>query len=288
MTFGVDYAWHPHPSYTLMKEKDVEFVVRYVSGGNTKDITKAEAQGLSTAGFNIALVWEKTAGRALQGFDTGHADARAALAQATKVGMPKGRPIYFAVDFDAWTDSQLAKVKGYFNGILSVLPKSQVGVYGGAKVMKALDPKIDFLWQTLAWSNNTWYANNTLEQYKVEVHSGWGNGVDLDYNRAKKDDYGQWKIGWVPTPPKPWKWDGKAPGFSPILKKDIKSLSKVKALQSALNKVLGGTDLKVDGEYGDLTVKAVKVFQKAHPASGMADGEYGEKTYKELAKALGA
>lgn len=291
MTFGVDYAWHPHPSYTLMKEKDVKFVVRYISGGHDKDIDHAEAASLSKAGFNIALVWEWTAGASRQGFDKGHADAKAALANAKQVGMPSGRPIYFAVDYDANTSAQLASVKSYFNGVLSVLPKSQVGVYGSYKVVNALKGQIGWFWQTYAWSAGKWSDHNNMEQYKNEVHTGWGAGVDLDYNRAKTADYGQWRHGWVPTPPKPpapapaYKWNGKAPSGDPVLKMGVKSATRVKDLQSALNRGLFlKPPLSVDGDFGAKTTAAVKQLQKQFKLK--EDGEYGPKSATALQNQL--
>jgi hypothetical protein len=193
MAFGLDYAWKPHPSHSAMKAKNVSFVVRYLSGGNSKDITKSEASSLSKAGFSICLVWETTASRASKGYAAGEYDAKKALAQAKSVGMPASRPIYFAVDYDA----NGSAVASYFRGAIAAIGKERVGVYAGYRVIDYLyrNKLAKYFWQTLAWSGGKWHSANHIEQYRVEVMV---DGADCDYNRTKKADFGQWKVGSAP------------------------------------------------------------------------------------------
>ncbi|MEU1308728.1 peptidoglycan-binding domain-containing protein [Streptomyces cinnamoneus] len=56
---------------------------------------------------------------------------------------------------------------------------------------------------------------------------------------------------------------------------------KVKEIQALIN-FWDGTNLKVDGEFGDKTRSAVKAFQRNHPSAGNADGIVGDKTWKVL------
>lgn len=71
------------------------------------------------------------------------------------------------------------------------------------------------------------------------------------------------------------KYSGTVP--KPTIKKRNKG-EKVKNLQLFLN-WYGKFGLKVDGKCGDITVKAIKVFQKTEGLK--VDGEYGEKSYSK-------
>ena len=86
-----------------------------------------------------------------------------------------------------------------------------------------------------------------------------------------------------PTPAKPKKkgYDGTFPKVPPILKKGSKG-AQVKNLQKFLN-WYGDYGLAVDGEFGKLTEKAVKSFQKKVKID--ADGEFGPVSL-ESAKAV--
>jgi Rv2525c-like, glycoside hydrolase-like domain len=200
--FGVDYAWGRPGAAALKAARidghPIEFACRYLSHDTTgKNLTAAEANILSRAGIWIVVVWESTAGRALAGHAAGAADARAALSQAQACGMPPGRPIYFAVDFDA-TEAQQAAIHAYLDGAASVLGRDRVGLYGGYYVIKrAFDAeKIAWGWQTYAWSGGHWDGRAQLQQYSNDRRI---NGVGLDYDRATKIDYGQWRVGVTPT-----------------------------------------------------------------------------------------
>ncbi|TDD57870.1 DUF1906 domain-containing protein, partial [Actinomadura rubrisoli] len=118
--FGVDYAWG-RPGVAALKRAGVKFVCRYLSHDTTgKNLTRAEADELSGAGLWLVVVWESAASRALAGRDAGEADAKDAAGQAASLGMPDGRPIYFAVDFDA-TEEQQGAINAYLDGAASVI-----------------------------------------------------------------------------------------------------------------------------------------------------------------------
>ena len=197
MTFGVDYAWG-RPSIRALQNAGVQFACRYLSHDTTgKNLDRAEAQSLSDAGIWVVVVWESTASRALDGYDAGAQDARDADSQAAAYGMPAGRPIYFAVDFDAGSGDQGA-INSYLDGAASVLGHGRVGIYGGYyPVKRALDGgHATWGWQTYAWSGGQWDPRAQLQQYSNDHII---DGVGLDYDRATKDDYGQWRVGVSPV-----------------------------------------------------------------------------------------
>src|SRR5581483_10019326 len=196
MTFGVDYAWHGDngPLIKALKAAQVTFVCRYLSHSSGKNLTLAEAKALSAAGISIIVVWETTADRALAGHAAGAQDARDAAAEAKACGMPDGRPIYFAVDFDA-SSGQQAAINAYLDGVASVIGKDRSGIYGGCNpVKRALDGgHCRWAWQTYAWSGGRWDSRAQLQQYSNDHTIG---GVGLDFDRSEAADFGQWRIGW--------------------------------------------------------------------------------------------
>lgn len=199
--FGVDYSWG-RPGVRALKGAGVKFVCRYLSHDTTgKNLTRAEADALSDAGIWIVVVWQTTARRPLAGRSAGAADARDAAAQARTCGMPADRPIYFAVDFDA-TAGQQDEINAYLDGAASVLGRDRVGLYGGYfQVKRTLDAgKASWAWQTYAWSGGRWDSRAHIQQYLNEQVL---NGAAVDYDRATKDDYGQWRVGVSPAEPRP-------------------------------------------------------------------------------------
>jgi hypothetical protein len=198
MPEGVDLAWG-RPGVAALKAAKVTFVMRYLSHDTTgKNLSRSEAQQYTDAGMSVGVVWETVADRALAGYATGAQDARDALAQATACGMPSGRPIYFAVDFDA-SPAQKNAIIQYFKGVNSVLGVSRTGAYGGYYPIKWLFDAalIGYGWQTYAWSGGKWDSRAQLQQYSNDHTIG---GVGLDYDRSTKSDFGQWKVGISPAP----------------------------------------------------------------------------------------
>ncbi|MFB4308813.1 glycoside hydrolase domain-containing protein [Actinomadura sp. GTD37] len=194
--FGVDYAWG-RPGVAALRRAGVKFACRYLSHDTTgKNLTRAEADDLSDAGIWMVVVWESTAQRPLAGRSAGVADARAAAAQARDCGMPDDRPIYFAADWDA-SAAQQDEINAYLDGAASVIGRDRVGLYAGhGPTKRAFDAgKITYGWQTYAWSGGRWDARAQLQQYSND-HTI--NGVGVDYDRAVKSDYGQWRVGVSP------------------------------------------------------------------------------------------
>src|SRR6185369_2986295 len=103
-----DYGWG-RPSPSVLRAKGISFVCRYVSWDDTgKNLTRAEAQTLTSAGIDIVLNWSYDMGEALSGYGKGVENATEAQRQALAAGMPPDRPIYFSIDFDAQAGDQAA------------------------------------------------------------------------------------------------------------------------------------------------------------------------------------
>jgi hypothetical protein len=187
---GLDYAWG-RPSPKKIRAAGYTFAVRYLSYDKTgKNLSASEAKALRAAGVDVAVVWEQGAYDALSGSGLGVTHAKAAKSQAAACGSPAGRPIYFAVDFDA-TPGQQAAINAYFDGVASVIGHNRTGGYGGYYVIKRLFDagKIKYGWQTYAWSGGQWDPRAQLRQIKNGIHV---DGVDSDIDQAMANDFGQW------------------------------------------------------------------------------------------------
>lgn len=194
-TLGVDYPW-THPSPAALKAAGVAFAMRYLATDRSKALSRAEADALAAVGIWVGVVWETTADRMLSGRAGGVTDAKAAAAQASACGMPSGRPIYFAADWDV-TPTQQAAVNAYLDGAASVLGRPRVGVYGGYYTVKrALDGgHATWAWQTPGWSGGQWDARAHIRQGAQRSIGG----VSCDLNTAMKADFGQWMPGKTPS-----------------------------------------------------------------------------------------
>jgi hypothetical protein len=194
---GVDYAWS-HPGGAAVQRAGYSFACRYSSNDATKDISRQEADDLAAHGVWTVVVRETTANRARAGRAAGIADAKAAVARATTAGMPSGRPLYFAIDYDAPVDDK-PEICDYFRGVASVIGLARTGGYGGYDQLKWLIDAglIRWVWQTAAWSRGRLLPGRHIYQYARTVTL---NGVSCDINEALTADYGQWMPGKLPTP----------------------------------------------------------------------------------------
>jgi hypothetical protein len=192
--FGIDSANPTTPHIPALKTAGVKFACRYIApvgkSYDWKRLSSAEADALKAAGLGIVVVFESTANRALIGKAGGVSDATTAKLQAAACGMPTGRPIYFAVDFEA-TAAQEPAIHAYITGVASVLGHAATGVYGDYSVVKsAMDAGLcEYAWQTYGWSSGAWDPRVHLQQYKNGQTIG---GLSVDYNHATAADYGQW------------------------------------------------------------------------------------------------
>jgi hypothetical protein len=191
---GADYS-AGRPGGAALAAAGIRFAARYLSHNEEKNLDAGEAADLAAHGVACVVVWETTAQRAAAGRAAGIADAKEAAKQAATCGMPPGRPIYFAVDYDAAPSA----VAAYFGGVVSVLGLARTGVYGGYKVVAyLLDHNLArWAWQTVAWSGGRWDARAHIRQAATTVRIA---GVVCDRDTATQTDYGQWMPGTAPTP----------------------------------------------------------------------------------------
>jgi hypothetical protein len=190
--YGVDYACY-RPSIATLKADGYKFVARYYSYVNSltacKILYKDEADPLINAGLNIVGNYEFTGQEPFNGYGQGVSDATIAKDQAASAGEPTDRPVYFSLD--AYTDqyTNWTEIDAYYDGVASVLGRSRTGAYGGYYTIRHLfdAAKIQWGWQTSAWSNGLWDSRAQLQQFAYNL---WGGNADED--RSSIADFGQW------------------------------------------------------------------------------------------------
>lgn len=201
MSKGLDYSW-ARPGGQAIKDHGFQFVVRYIpfTGNGGKGIEAPEIADLRSHGIAIAVVFESSARRALDGRQAGKDDATTSQAQLARVGLDTNMPVYFAVDFDA-TPEQQAAIDEYLRGCADVLGAARVGVYAGYWIVKRCKENgtANYLWQTYAWSGGNVHPDINLYQY---LNSQNVNGA-VDFDEAKKADFGQENQTPVPAPTPP-------------------------------------------------------------------------------------
>lgn len=198
---GIDYSYGSGTTANQIKNAGKRFVMRYLSGGTSKDISKAELANLNAAGIAVGLVWETGGSRMNAGNAAGKADAAKADQQVKGLGCA-GIPIYFAADWDA-SPAQQANINAYLDGAASVIGRNRTGVYGSYYVVKrCFDAgKITYGWQTYAWSGGHWDPRAHVQQYKNDIKIA-GIPAQVDLNRSMKPDFGQWpRPGSAAKPP---------------------------------------------------------------------------------------
>ena len=190
--FGVDYSFSP-PTVAQLKAAGVTFCCRYIGTPSSgKNLTLVEADALQHAGIDIVANYEGTSAGWMQGGRTAGVNvAKAAHADATRLGMPASRPIYFSADYNATFDQYKTQIKPCLEGAASVIGTSRVGIYGGLEQVDWAfgDGVAPWVWQTYAWSYGVWSKHSQIQQYKNG--QTLGSGV-VDYNRAIVADFGQW------------------------------------------------------------------------------------------------
>ncbi len=180
---GIDFAYGS-PGGAAIKRAGYGFVVRYLGGSASKDLTRAEMQDYLAHGLAIGLVWESSAQRMLEGRAAGQKDAFGARAQARAIGAPSPVAIYFAADSGIFSNpiDQPAAL-AYLDGAADELgdPKL-VGAYSGAPFIRAVKAHGPFLlWQTFAWSSGVVVSGIDLYQIKGQAVV---NGVTVDRDES--------------------------------------------------------------------------------------------------------
>ena len=226
MAFGLDYSGGM-PAISDMKAAKVEFVCRYTgyfSGYNMnaiatpqgKCLTPGEAKTLLAGGMSPVSNYEWYATRPIddgfgnrwttdQAFNAGVWDAHTGETIHVACGGPASAALYFSADYDFNTNTDSPLVAAYYKGAASVLGLARIGGYGGYWLIKYLfdNGLIAYGWQTYAWSGDGkggiyWDPRAHIQQYNNAVIM---SGLEVDYDRSMKSDFGQWTQGgsMVPT-----------------------------------------------------------------------------------------
>lgn len=126
------------PSGAALKNKGFVGVIRYVGGGsNAKRLTRGEYANLVANGLQVKLVFEIGIHDAEAGYSVGVANAKAARADATALGVPAGVVIYAASD-EHMTAAQVQAGVQYVKGFRDVLGVECTGAYGFAEFVDAV------------------------------------------------------------------------------------------------------------------------------------------------------
>ena len=192
-----------------LKDAGYTFVGRYYNINNqSKNLTLAEAKILSALGLSIIAVWENGYPTKASYFShaAGVHDGTSAYFYALKtIGQPAGKPIYFAVDYDASQADLLNNIVPYFIGIADGFnaisgnnPQYPVGVYGSGLVCNSLLTQhlASYTWlaQPADWQGSGFSAFNMKQlMQKLECPTVNG-GIEGDPDISPNDNEGSFMI----------------------------------------------------------------------------------------------
>lgn len=196
-----DFAW-ARPDLDALKAVGYGGIMRYIDrnpASDAKHITQGEYFDLRARGFDVGLVFETTADRAMAGYSAGLFDAQYANSVADGLsfdGQVHGGAIYFAVD----TDSYGPEVEAYFQGVNSVGGRT-VGVYGPIDACNYIrDAGLAvYSWPASAWMHGKPIPANA-HLFQRLGHPSGGPAGDYDENARLQDDWGQAPRPHPPTP----------------------------------------------------------------------------------------
>lgn len=175
-TPACDYSF-ARPNLDDLYKRGYRVIFRYISRDMAKCITRAEMQSLTRRGFQVALVFEDAAGRALQGAAAGRADAAYSMAVCDHLGISKPYRVHFAEDYDP-NVYPIGRTDDYAAQFAAVFGKANTGPYGGFRAVDHFRRAGYGLgWQTFAWSYGAWSLLATSRQ----VANGLiGGEIDAD------------------------------------------------------------------------------------------------------------
>ena len=170
-TIGFDFSYtKPHPA--SMADAGYDFAIGYVSPNPAKNISADHVAAYRDAGIGVGLVWESTAGRALDGRAAGKQDGLAAEAQANALGYPVDAVIFFAVDKDT-TRADRPAIREYAEAF-NRATRRPVGIFGEADIIDHFvtpgEPPVQYGWQTRAWSKGR--VSEKADLFKRVGHPG--------------------------------------------------------------------------------------------------------------------
>jgi hypothetical protein len=194
---GVDYShisadWPAF--FTAVKASGRDFIGRYLPiqgavwrAATTTELAAAAAQGID------CFFWFENSGdhtRAQEGYAAGVADAKEALGALASLRVPTTTPVYYTCDFNNLDGSQ---IDAYFRGISSVVPVSQIGVYGDYDTIDWLyqHKLATYFCQTTAWKDSRgWHPQAQMHQNTATYMIG---GVYVDRLTVTTAEFGQYR-----------------------------------------------------------------------------------------------
>jgi hypothetical protein len=193
--YGVDYVkktvdWPVY--FRTLKATGRDFIGRYlpIKGAMQRCVTTTELAAAAAAGIDC-FFWFETMDdlyRARDGYDAGVADANEALRALAGLGVPTTTPVYYTVD---WGNSDGSQIDGYFKGIASVVPVSQIGVYGSYATIDWLYQRsmATYYCQSNAWRDpRGWHPQAQMHQNVNNFSIG---GVWVDRLTVTVAEFGQ-------------------------------------------------------------------------------------------------
>jgi hypothetical protein len=191
-----DFAYPPsnitiEEFYRRLRAAGILVVQRYLWRGG-KGVTVRERLAAKAAGVHLVYGYEEYASGWRGGAAAGVQHAARAAAIADELGIPKGEPIYYAVDEDAKSLGMLDTAVAYVRAANRPdHPSRAYGQYAVAEAMRAPT------FQTYAWSNGQVSKYCALYQ--------WHNAQPLAGGEV---DYGEIRdpvaLGLIPPPVKDW------------------------------------------------------------------------------------
>ena len=208
---GADTAARLYDSSATDKDRSIrayklgreEFLIRYYAkeANNHKVLQSDEVHSLQQGEvkINIVSVYQDV-GNEDQYFSSslGTQNANRALELAESLGQPTDSAIYFAVDYDAASSTELKNVRDYFSAIKKVFNdngnKYQIGVYGSGLVCRSImGTYAQYSWLSCATGHWEYDQYDTPLKYNIkQAEKIYYNGKELDDCIAVGDDYGQW------------------------------------------------------------------------------------------------
>jgi peptidoglycan hydrolase-like protein with peptidoglycan-binding domain len=260
---GVDFSFGNGVTTEQLSAHGVQFVCRYMSGGDPKDITLAEYLNYKNAGIEVVLNWE-TAGQ-LEGYGLGATHAQTANNQAKAITGVDNAPIIFSSDLPQLYS--IADNLEYMQAVHNTIGYDRTGMYGCFEYLAAYFNQGlgAFGWQTSGGSYGQWDTRAQLQQYQYNVYIG---GAETDLDRAMAANFGQVGATAPATPVL-----NNSGGFVLPSIMNGATGTPVRVLQFLLG-------VTIDGDFGPETEAAVKSFQSAHKLT--VDGIVGPNTWGAL------
>lgn len=193
---GVDVSWG-RPSPESLKEDGRDFICMYLNAIPGFGMTPKDVRRYSEADIDLVALFERNPEDALEGYEAGERHAKEAIEFAIKAGVPAGRPIFFAIDFDA-RGPEIAHYFIAINDVIGRRSKYRVGGYGSKTVVGYLfdEQLIEWGFQTYAWSHHEWDNRAHLRQTLIDLPEAKLEigGSKVDYCRTLAIDFGQWRV----------------------------------------------------------------------------------------------